>query len=110
MLVAILLAGGVMAGAMSTASAAPARQSGTWVGVVEQHGNHFDYVGRPCPVEVEVCAAFVARYRIVPVSRAARQALPEVSGGTARLEGVLVTRGDRVHHGILFVAHVAPAG
>ncbi len=104
-LVVIVLAAGVLVGAGSPASA-QARQRGTWVGAVEQHGAHYDYVGRPCPVEVEVCAAFVARYRIVPVTREAWRELPGAAGGTAALEGFLVTRADRVHHGVLFVYDV----
>ena len=102
---AMLLTVGVLAGSATSASA-ETREWGTWVGAVEQHGSHFDYVGRPCPVEAEVCAAFVARYRIVPVTRQARAALPAAAGGTATLEGFLVLRGDGTHHGLLFVYDV----
>ena len=102
---AVLLTAAVLAGTATTASA-ETRQFGTWVGAVEQHGSHFDYIGRPCPVEAEVCAAFVARYRIVPVTRQARAALPAAAGGTATLEGFLVLRSDGVHHGLLFVSDV----
>ncbi len=104
-LAVVVVTGGVLVGSASPASA-QTRQWGTWVGAVEQHGAHLDYVGRPCPVEVEVCAAFVARYRIVPVTREARRQLPGAVGGTAALGGFLVPRGDGTHHGLLFVYDV----
>ena len=107
MLAAVLLTVGVLAGSATSASA-ETRESGTWVGAVEQHGAHYDYVGRPCPVEAEVCAAFIARYRIVPLTRQARAELSAASGGTATLEGFLVPRGDGTHHGLLFVSEVGP--
>ncbi len=100
--------GGVMGGAMSSASA-ETRQSGTWVGAVERHGNHYDYVGRACPVEVDICIAAVVRYRIAPSSREAALALPRVAGGHARLEGYLIAYGDREHQGVLVVHRVTPA-
>jgi len=96
-----------MGGAMSSASA-QTRQSGTWVGTVERHGSHFDYVGSPCPVETEVCIAIEVRYRIVPVTRQANQALPRVAGQSASLEGSLVSRSDRDHAGTLLVERVGP--
>ena len=108
LLAALVLAVGLMGGATSPASA-ETRQYGTWVGTVESHGNHYDYVGRPCPVEVDVCIAAVYRYRIVPASRQAALALPEVAGGNASLEGFLITRGDRQHQGVLVVYRVTPA-
>ncbi|HVF15025.1 MAG TPA: hypothetical protein VM942_10520 [Acidimicrobiales bacterium] len=108
LLVGVVMVAGVMSGAMSSASARE-RQSGTWVGMVEPHGSHYDYVGRACPVEADFCIAMVVRYRIVPVTRQAAQALPGVAGGTASLEGSLVTRGDRQHNGTLFVERVVPA-
>ena len=104
-LAAMLLTGVVLAGAATSASA-ETREWGTWVGTVERHGSHYDYVGRPCPVEAEVCAAFVARYRIVPITREARNDLAAAAGGT--LEGFLVPRGDGTHHGLLFVSDVGP--
>ncbi len=108
LLVGLVLAAGLMGGAVSPASA-QTRPSGTWVGVVESHGNHFDYVGRPCPVEVDVCIAVVHRYRIAPVTGQALLALPGVAGGPASLEGYLITRGDRQHQGVLVVSRVTPA-
>ena len=106
-LTALLLTVGVLAGAATSASA-DTRERGTWVGSVERHGSHYDYVGSPCPVEAEVCAAFVARYRIVPLTRQARNALAEAAGGAATLEGFLVPRGDGTHQGLLFVSEVGP--
>ncbi len=108
LLAGLVLAAGLLAGAMSPASA-ETRQVGTWVGAVEAHGNHYDYVGRPCPVEVDVCIAAVYRYRIVPASRQAALALPAVAGGNASLEGFLTTRGARQHQGVLVVHRVTPA-
>ena len=106
-LAAMLLTGVVLAGAATSASA-ETREWGTWVGTVERHGSHYDYVGSPCPVEAEVCAAFVARYRIIPITREARNDLAAAAGGTATLEGFLVPRGDGTHHGLLFVSDVGP--
>ena len=108
LLAGLVLAAGLMGGAISPASA-ETRQVGTWVGAVERHGNHYDYVGRPCPVEVDFCIAALYRYRIVPTSRQAVLALPQVAGGTASLEGFLVPRGDRQHQGVLAVHRVTPA-
>ncbi|HEX2047190.1 MAG TPA: hypothetical protein VHF27_05465 [Acidimicrobiales bacterium] len=105
LLAAVVLTAAVLTGA-ATAASAESREWGTWVGRVERHGAHFDYVGRPCPVEAEVCAAFVARYRIVPLTREARTDLPAAAGGTATLEGFLVPRGDGTHHGLLFVSEL----
>lgn len=108
LLAAMVLAAGVMGGAMSSA-AAEAQQSGKWVGAVERDRGHFDYVGRACPVEVEVCIAVVVRYRIVPTSRQAALALPRVAGGSAGLEGYLIAQGDQEHQGVLVVHRVTPA-
>ena len=104
-LAAAALVGALLVGMASPASA-ETRERGTWVGAVERHGTHFDYVGRHCPIEAEVCAAFIARYRIIPVTRQARAELADAEGGHAALEGFLVPRGDRDHHGLLFVYDV----
>jgi hypothetical protein len=62
----------------------------TWIGQVQRHGNHFDYVGQPCPVGAGMlCANYVAHYRIVPLNAAAGRALQRVNGRQARLEGLL---------------------
>ncbi len=108
LLAGLVLAAGVMGGALSPA-AAESRQYGTWVGAVESHGSHYDYVGRPCPVEAESCIEVVTRYRIVPSSRQAVLALPGFAGGTARLEGFVLLRGDSQHQGDLVVRRVTPA-
>ena len=108
LLAGLVLVVGLMAGATSPASA-EIRQFGTWVGAVERHGDHFDYVGRPCPVEVDFCIAAVYRYRIVPASGQALLALPGVAGGTASLEGFLIPFGDGQHQGVLVVRRVTPA-
>jgi hypothetical protein len=112
LLAAVVVAAGVTGGTVASASAAPTRQSGTWIGAIEQHGNHFDYVGRACPTEVEVCVAVEARYRITPITLEARQALPGAAGGPAELEGFLIDHHDRGHAGSLIVHRVeslAPA-
>jgi hypothetical protein len=111
-LTALMLLGGVHAAPAATAQATQnvtLGETGTWVGDVVRHGSHFDYVGRPCPVEVDVCAEFVARYRIVPVTAQAFLALPTVAGGPARLTGRLLTYSDAEHQGILFVSRVEAA-
>ncbi len=104
----LVLAGGLMVGAMSPATA-QTKQFGTWVGAVESHGRHYDYVGRPCPIEVDFCIAAIYRYRIVPANRQAALALPGVAGDNARLEGYLITRSDGQHQGVLVVHRVTPA-
>ncbi len=104
-LAAAALVGALLIGMASPASA-ETREWGTWVGAVQHHGTHLDYVGRPCPVEVDICAAFIARYRIVPVTRQARAELADAAGGHVALEGFLVPRGDRGHQGVLFVYDV----
>lgn len=88
---------------------APAQltSTGTWVGEVVRHGGHFDYVGRPCPVEVDICAQFIARYLIVPTTAQAFLALPSSAGGTARLRARLRPTSFGEHHGILFVSAVS---
>ena len=108
LLAAMFVAATVTGGAMASASA-DTRPAGNWVGTVEQHGSHYDYVGRACPVEVEICIAVEARYRIYPSTRQAAQALPTVAGGTANLEGYLLSRHDGAHSGFLIVSRVTPA-
>lgn len=69
-------------------------KTGTWVGQVERNGGHFDYVGRACPIEERICIEILATYPIVPQTLQAYEALPQVAGGRARLQGSLVTVGD----------------
>jgi len=106
-LLAVLLSALVIspAGAASTKS-----QDQTWVGQIERHGGHFDYVGRPCPVGTGMlCANYVAHYRIVPVNAAARAALAGVAGKQAELLGRLhPTQNDPQHQGRLLVRRVRP--
>ena len=81
--------------------------TGTWVGEVVRHEGHVDYVGSPCPIEAEVCAAFIARYLIVPTTAQAFFAVRSSVGGTAALTGRLLPVGFGEHHGILFVSAVS---
>ncbi len=106
-LAGLVLAAGLTVGALSPAAAAT-QQYGTWVGAVEPHGHHYDYVGQPCPVEIDVCIAAIYSYRIAPVTRQAALALPGVAGGNARLEGYLIARSDGQHQGVLVVHRVTP--
>jgi hypothetical protein len=79
-------------------------QVGTWVGGVERSGDErFHYVGRACPVEEEACILVLARYRIVPLTGQAAEALPQVAGRQARSSGVLVASPTSVGLGTLFV-------
>ncbi len=108
LLAAVCMAASVWGGAVSSASAEAASPSEHWVGVIEQHGDHFDYVGRACPVEVDVCVAIEARYRIIPVTPEAAQVLPTVAGGTASVEGFLIAVQGGGHGGLLIAERVSP--
>ena len=77
------------------------------VGQIVSHQNHLDYVGSPCPIESEVCAAFIARYLIVPTTTQAFFALQSSVGETAALTGRLVSVSFGEHHGVLFVSSVS---
>ena len=81
--------------------------TGTWVGQIVSHEGHLDYVGSPCPIETEVCAAFIARYLIVPTTAQAFFALQSSVGETATLTGRLLPASFGVHHGVLFVSAVS---
>lgn len=83
-----------------------ATTTGTWVGEIVVHRGHLDYVGSPCPVEAEVCAEFIARYRLVPRTRQALVALRSAVGGTATFTATLVPVSFGEHHGILLVSAV----
>jgi hypothetical protein len=80
--------------------------SGTWVGQVEHHDAHFDYVGSPCPTEAKFCILTIARYRIVPITGQAQEALPSMSGRKAQLQGTLVKTDEGTHQGALFVQRI----
>lgn len=99
----------LLAGVLGLAPAAIAQettQKGTWHGMVEDHGDHFDYVGSPCPVQADYCIQVIVNYRIVPLTRQAAMALPRVAGKTAKLTGELDSTGDGEHQGTLYVRRV----
>ncbi len=80
--------------------------SGTWVGEVKEHARlHYDYVGAPCPIEVEFCPAVIVTYKIVPTTQQAREALPMVAGHRAEMKGTR-GNGDGTHPGTLYVSQV----
>jgi hypothetical protein len=81
------------------------RQRKTWVGQVERHGRHYDYVGSPC-ADGEVCAQYIVRYRIVPTTRQAARGLRRAEGHSARLTGRLVSSREPDHQGRLMVSRV----
>lgn len=84
-------------------------QTGTWVGEITEDGGHFDYVGRACPVEQDICIKILATYRIVPITPQAAKALPDVAGGSAKLSASLAPVPDDGHLGTLFVWKVSKA-
>jgi hypothetical protein len=101
------LAAPAASAATKPAASKPA-QDQTWIGQVQRHGNHFDYVGQPCPVGAGMlCANYIAHYRIVPLNAAAGRALQGVNGRQARLEGLLTpNRKPGPHNGTLKVHKV----
>jgi len=79
----------------------------TWVGQVERHGRHYDYIGRSCPLDsTEACPDYVVRYQIVPTSAQAARALPKVAGHRARLIGHRELVREPGHSGTLVVSEV----
>ena len=97
---------GLLAFPTTAASQETTTESGTWRGTIQQHGDHYDYVGSPCPTQSEFCIQVIVTYRIVPVTRQAAMALPRVEGRTARLVGELDSTGDEEHQGTLYVTRV----
>ncbi len=89
-----------------TAGAATQATPKTWVGQVERHNGHFDYVGRPCAEQEDVCADYIAHHRIVPTTRQAERALRRAAGHHARLWGEFIATGVAGHTGTLRVSHV----
>lgn len=78
-----------------------------WVGQVQRHRTHFDYVGKPCPDGTGIlCADYVAHYRIVALNSTARRALRRLNGQEARLLGRLTPARDAGHEGTLLVKRV----
>jgi hypothetical protein len=86
----------------------------TWVGDVERHGRHYDYVGPACAVEDSECPDYTVRYEIVPTSTQAARALPKVAGHEAELLGHRELIRKPRHSGTLMVSEVhskrAPSG
>ena len=100
---------GLRAGAQTTGD------DQTWVGQVERHARHYDYIGRSCPLEeTEPCPDYTVRYQIVPSSAEAARALPRVAGHRARLIGHRELVREPGHNGTLVVSEVeserAPRG
>jgi hypothetical protein len=94
--------------APASATQASSLRYGTWEGQVERHGDHFDYVGLPCPIEEDICIQIIVHYRIVPLTSEAAKALPKVEGQRAQLEGALDSTSDGTHSGTLYVKKVIP--
>ena len=104
-----MLAMAVSAVGLPAAKASPTEsQDHTWIGRIQRHGHHFDYVGQPCPVgEGLLCANYVARYRLDPQNQAVGRALARLSGKQARLVGQLTPAPKRgPHQGTLRVRSV----
>ncbi len=92
---------GVTAGAQTTGD------DQTWVGQIERHARHYDYIGRSCPMEeTEPCPDYTVRYQIVPSSTQAARALPRVAGHRARLIGHRELVREPGHNGTLVVSEV----
>lgn len=106
--VALSLILAVTASAVSVlpARAAPGNEK-TWVGRVEKHGRHYDYVGRSCPLEdTDPCPGYNVTYEIVPTTAQAARALPKVAGHRARLIGHRELVRQPGHNGTLMVSEV----
>ncbi|HKN91908.1 MAG TPA: hypothetical protein VJ622_16710 [Acidimicrobiia bacterium] len=92
---------GLSAGAQTTGD------DQTWVGQVEKHGRHYDYIGRSCPLEeTDPCPDYTVRYQIVPTTTQAARALPKVAGHRARLIGHRELVREPGHNGTLVVSEV----
>jgi hypothetical protein len=102
---ALTLVVGMLVAAPAGAAARDRDRRKTWTGMVERHGRHYDYAGSPC-AEGEVCAQYVARYRIVPTTRQAARALRRADGQSARLTGRLTPSRESDHQGRLMVSRV----
>ena len=97
---------GPFGGSVPTAGAAPGDEK-TWVGDVEKHGRHYDYIGRACAIEdTDPCPDYEVRYEIVPTSTQAARALPKVAGHRARLIGHRELVRKPGHNGTLMVSEV----
>ena len=103
-LLALVMSALVAGPAMAAGTARPATPS--WFGQVQRHHGHFDYVGRPCAEQEDVCADYVAHYRIVPTTRQAERGLRRSAGARARLWGEFFPARDAGHQGTLRVSRV----
>jgi hypothetical protein len=65
-------------------------------------------VGRPCAEQEDVCADYVAHYRVVPTTGQAERGLRRSAGGLARLWGEFFAARDAGHQGTLRVSRVQP--
>jgi hypothetical protein len=101
---AALVVSGLLFGPAADAATRPAPK--TWFGQVERHNGHFDYVGRPCAESEDVCADYIAHYRIVPTTRQAERALRRAAGHWARLWGEFTATREAGHTGTLRVSYV----
>ena len=103
----VTVGAGPFAGSVPTATAAPGDEDTTWYGDVEKHGRHYDYIGRPCPIEeTDSCPDYEVKYEIVPTSAQAARGLPKVAGGRARLIGHRELIRKPGHSGTLMVSRV----
>jgi hypothetical protein len=104
---ALALGVGPFWGLAPSASAAPDDEEKTWFGAVEEHGRHYDYIGRPCPIEEsDPCPEYEVTYEIVPTTTQAARALPKVAGHRARLIGRRQLVRKPRHSGTLMVSEV----
>jgi hypothetical protein len=103
---AVALAVGLSGPLGAPVRAAPGNDQ-TWVGDVERHGRHYDYLGRSCPIEEsDPCPTYEVRYEIVPTTAQAARALPKVDGHRARLIGYREPVRRPGHNGTLMVSEV----
>ena len=94
-------------GATAVTARAATGNEKTWVGDVEKHGRHYDYIGRACPIEdTDPCPSYEVRYEIVPTSAQAARALPKVAGHRARLIGYKEMIRKPGHNGTLMISEV----
>jgi hypothetical protein len=98
---------GLVPGVARPAGAQTSGDDQTWVGRVERHGRHYDYIGRSCPAEeTDPCPDYAVRYQIVPSSTQAARALPRVAGHRARLIGHRELVREPGHNATLVVSEV----
>ena len=103
---ALTMGAGPFAGSVPTAGAMPEDEK-TWVGDVERHGRHYDYIGRSCPIEqTDPGPDYIVRYEIVPTTTQAARALPTVEGHRARMVGHKEAVRKPGHNGMLMVSEV----